>query len=100
MEYGDHLLNNPIEHSFESRQFQVKGQVVARSFGKACLMNPYPDVAQVNARARKNTSGTVTRTHGRTLLSIRGPEISLEARAYLATIVPCAGSVTPCSFGS
>ena len=46
-------MNDPIEHAFESKQFEVKRHVVARSFGKACLMNPNPHIAEDQRHGHK-----------------------------------------------
>jgi len=46
MEYGLHFADDPLEHTSEPETFEVKLEVVAGSFGEACLMNPDPDVAQ------------------------------------------------------
>ena len=46
MEYDDDLVNDPIEHTFETKQFEVKRQAGARPFGKAHLMSQHPPVSQ------------------------------------------------------
>ena len=44
-------MNDPVEHALESQAFEVELRSVGRPLGEACLMNPYPQVAE-NQRHR------------------------------------------------